>query len=131
MFCATAKPSYPLLSSHASFQVVPFGDHSDIQVRREKSQRLCEDLDALLRLIRHVEREYSPQAFALFTMRLQDFRLRSLRHLMQKDWAMVESFAAQVPALRSERAVRDFLHQFGSYLELLLSHVRMRAVLAG
>lgn len=101
----------------------------DVQARREKSQRLCEDLDALLRLIRHIEREYSQQAFALFVMRLQDFRLRSMRYLMQKDWAMVESFAAQVPGLRSERAVRAFLHQFGSYLEVLLSHVRMRAVL--
>jgi hypothetical protein len=103
----------------------------DIQARREKSQRLCEDLDALLRLIRHIEREYSQQAFTLFTMRLQDFRLRSMRYLMQKDWAMVENFAAQVPSLRTERAVKVFLHQFGSYLELLLSHVRMRAVLAG
>jgi hypothetical protein len=103
----------------------------DIQARRERSQRLCEDLDALLRLIRHVEREYSQQAFTLFNMRLQDFRLRSLRYLMQKDWAMVEGFAAQVPTLRTERAVKAFLHQFGSYLELLLSHVRMRAVLAG
>lgn len=103
----------------------------DIQVRREKSQRLCEDLDAMLRLIRHIEREYSQQAFALFTVRLQDFRLRSMRYLMQKDWAMVENFASQVPSLRSERAVKAFLHQFGSYLELLTSHVRMRAVLAG
>ena len=102
----------------------------DIQVRREKSQRLCEDLSALLRLIRHTEQEFSPQALSLFVMRLQDFRLRSMRYLMQKDWAMVESFAAQVPSLRSERAVRAFLHQFGSYLEVLLSHVRMRAVLA-
>lgn len=102
----------------------------DIQIRREKSQRLCEDLSALLRLIRHTEQEFSQQALSLFVMRLQDFRQRSMRHLMQKDWAMVESFAAQVPSLRSERAVRTFLHQFGSYLEVLLSHVRMRAVLA-
>lgn len=102
----------------------------DIQARREKSQRLCEDLTALLRLIHHTEQDFSPQALSLFVMRLQDFRLRSMRHLMQKDWAMVESFAAQVPSLRSERAVRSFLHQFGSYLEVLLSHVRMRAVLA-
>lgn len=101
----------------------------DIQVRREKSQRLCEDLAALLRLIRHTEQDFSPQALSLFVLRLQDFRQRSMRHLMQKDWAMVESFAAQVPALSSERAVKTFLHQFGSYLELLLSHVRMRAVL--
>ncbi|MDQ3805478.1 MAG: hypothetical protein M3416_16820 [Acidobacteriota bacterium] len=102
----------------------------DIKVRREKSQRLCEDLAALLRLIRHTEQDFSPQALSLFVLRLQDFRQRSMRYLMQKDWAMVESFAAQVPALNSERAVKTFLHQFGSYLELLLNHVRMRAVLA-
>lgn len=106
------------------------GLFGDIQVRREKSQRLCEDLSALLRLIRHTEQDFSPQALSLFVLRLQDFRQRSMRHLMQKDWAMIESFAAQVPSLRSERAVKTFLHQFGSYLELLLNHVRMRAVLA-
>lgn len=103
----------------------------DIQVRRERSQRLCEDLTALLRLTRHTEQEFSPQALTLFVMRLQDFRLRSMRHLMQKDWAIIENFAAQVPNLHTERTVKIFLHQFGSYLEILLSHVRMRAVLAG
>ena len=102
----------------------------DIQLRREKSQRLCEDLGALLRLVRHTEQHYSPQALTLFVVRLHDFRLRSMRYLMQKDWAMIENFAAQVSAQRSERAVKTFLHQFGSYLEVLLSHVRMRAVLA-
>jgi len=102
----------------------------DIQLRREKSQRLCEDLAALLRLIRHTEENYSPQALSLFVIRLHDFRLRSMRHLMQKDWVMIEGFAEQVPALRSERAVKTFLHQFGSYLEVLLNHVSMRAVLA-
>ena len=103
----------------------------DIQLRREKSQRLCEDLGALLRLVHHTELHYSPQALTLFVVRLHDFRLRSMRYLMQKDWAMIENFAAQVSAQRSERAVKTFLHQFGSYLEVLLSHVRMRAVLSG
>lgn len=103
----------------------------DIQLRREKSQRLCEDLAALLRLVHHTEQHYSPQALTLFVVRLHDFRLRSMRYLMQKDWVMIEGFAAQVSAQRSERAVKTFLHQFGSYLEVLLSHVRMRAVLAG
>jgi hypothetical protein len=107
------------------------GLFGDIQLRREKSQRLCEDLGALLRLVRHTEQHYSPQALTLFVVRLHDFRLRSMRYLMQKDWAMIEGFAAQVSAQRSERAVKTFLHQFGSYLEVLLSHVRMRAVLAG
>jgi hypothetical protein len=107
------------------------GLFGDIQLRREKSQRLCEDLDALLRLVRHTEQHYSPQALTLFVVRLHDFRLRSMRYLMQKDWAMIENFAAQVSAQRSERAVKTFLHQFGSYLEVLLSHVRMRAVLSG
>ncbi|HEV3469941.1 MAG TPA: hypothetical protein VG148_11515 [Pyrinomonadaceae bacterium] len=111
-------------------RVSDVGLFGDIQVRREKSQRLCEDLSALLRLIRHTEQDFSPQALSLFVLRLHDFRQRSMRHLMQKDWAMVEGFAAQVPSLRSERAVKAFLHQFGSYLELLLNHVRMRAVLA-
>jgi hypothetical protein len=103
----------------------------DIQLRREKSQRLCDDLGALLRLVRHTEQHYSPQALTLFVVRLHDFRQRSMRYLMQKDWAMIENFAAQVSAQRSERAVKTFLHQFGSYLEVLLSHVRMRAVLSG
>ena len=103
----------------------------DIALRREKSQRLCDDLGALLRLVRHTEEHYSPQALTLFVVRLHDFRQRSMRYLMQKDWAMIEGFAAQVSAQRSERAVKTFLHQFGSYLEVLLSHVRMRAVLSG
>jgi hypothetical protein len=107
------------------------GLFGDIALRREKSQRLCDDLGALLRLVRHTEEHYSPQALTLFVVRLHDFRQRSMRYLMQKDWAMIEGFAAQVSSQRSERAVKTFLHQFGSYLEVLLSHVRMRAVLAG
>lgn len=103
----------------------------DIELRRERSQLLHEDLDALLRLVRHTEEHYSPQALSLFVVRLHDFRQRSMRYLMQKDWAMLEAFAAQVSAQRSELAVKTFLHQFGSYLEILLGHVRMRAVLAG
>jgi len=103
----------------------------DIELRRERSQLLYEDLGALLRLVRHTEQHYSPQALSLFVVRLHDFRQRSMRYLMQKDWAMIENFAAQVSAQRSEHAVKTFLHQFGSYLEILLSHVRMRAVLSG
>lgn len=102
----------------------------DIALRRERSRRLCDDLGALLRVVRHTEQQYSAQALTLFIVRLHDFRQRSMRYLMQKDWAMIEGFAAQVSAQRTERAVKTFLHQFGSYLEILLSHVRMRAVLA-
>ena len=102
----------------------------DIRAKRDNSLRLYEDLDALLRSARYAEWHDGAEALVNFSERLELFRAESMRHLMQKDWAMVESFAAQVPSLRSERAVKTFLHQFGSYLEVLLSHVRMRAVLA-
>lgn len=103
----------------------------DIELRRERSQLLYEDLSALLRLVRHTEQHYSPQALSLFVVRLHDFRQRGMRYLMSKDWVVIENFAARVSSQRSERAVKTFLHQFGSYLEILLGHVRMRAVLAG
>ncbi|HYE12984.1 MAG TPA: hypothetical protein VD968_00930 [Pyrinomonadaceae bacterium] len=102
----------------------------DVQVRRERSVQLCEDLNALLRVMRHVEEDFSPQAVTLFVMRLQDFRLGSMRYLMQKDWAAIEAFLAQVPTLHSERKIKTFIHQFSGYLEVLLGHVRMRSVLS-
>ena len=102
----------------------------DIQVRRERSQRLCEDLSALLRLIRHTEQNFTPQALSLFVLRLQDFRQRSMRHLMQKDAETCQNFIDGLALLTDRRSLRLYLHRFTCYLEILLKHVSMRSVLA-
>jgi hypothetical protein len=98
--------------------------------RRAKSLQLCADLADLLRVTQQAERECNHPSVSAFAQRLAEFRAGSMRHLMQKDWVTIENFVEQIPALRKEGEIKDFLHRFRCYLEVLLGHVKMRSVLA-
>jgi hypothetical protein len=102
----------------------------DIRVKRDNSQRLYEDLGALLRSARHALWRGDPASQCLFAERLEDFREGSMQYLMQKDSDACLGFIADFKSAQRFGGARFFLHRFSCYLELLLKHVGMRSVLA-
>jgi hypothetical protein len=102
----------------------------DLRVKRDNSLRLYEDLKALLRITRHALWRGGDDARQLFAARLEDFRDGSMQHLMQKDCDACLGFFEDFEAARRFGGLNFFLHRFSCYLELLLKHVSMRAVLA-
>ena len=102
----------------------------DIRAKRDDSLRLYEDLDALLRSARYAEWHEGADALLVFKERLEHFRAGSVRHLMQKDRETCEEFAEGFAPLGDRRALRQFLHRFSCYLEILLKHVSQRSVLS-
>ncbi|HYH85214.1 MAG TPA: hypothetical protein VEX60_07005 [Pyrinomonadaceae bacterium] len=102
----------------------------DIRVKRDTSVLLYEDLDALLRSAGHAEKHGDPLSLSLFSERLEHFRSGSMQYLMQKDSETCVSFIEDFRVSRFSGGARFFLRRFSCYLELLLNHVSMRAVLA-
>lgn len=102
----------------------------DIRAKRDNSQRLYEDLDALLRSARYAEWHDEAEALVNFSERLELFRAESMRHLMQKDRETCQGFMDGLVTVRDRRGLRLYLHRFSCYLELLLKHVSMRSVLS-
>jgi hypothetical protein len=102
----------------------------DIRVKRDNSLRLYEDLGALLRITRHALWRGDAASRRLFAARLEDFRDGSMQHLMQKDCDACLGFIEDFETARRFGGMTFFLHRFACYLELLLKHVSMRAVLA-
>jgi hypothetical protein len=102
----------------------------DVRARRDNSLRLYEDLEALLRSVRHAEWHDEAEALVNFSERLELFRAESLRHLMQKDRETCQGFIDGLAAVRDRRGFRLYLHRFSCYLEILLKHVGQRSVLS-
>lgn len=103
---------------------------NDRQTRLEESLVLCKELSALTQLIRYAERRPGRGAIDIVIERLEWFRGGSLRYLMYKDWGPCERMIEEVKASRGTAEVGEVLHRAGCYLETLLGHVKMRAVLA-
>lgn len=102
----------------------------DLRAKRDNSLRLYEDLSALLRITRHALWRADEASRRLFAERLEDFRDGSMQYLMQKDCDACLGFIADFDSARRTGGMSFFLHRFSCYLELLLKHVSMRAVLA-
>lgn len=103
---------------------------NDLQTRHEQSLVLWEDLIDLLQCVRQAERARDQKSIAYLIELLKQFREGSMHYLMQKDWNPFEEFAERVIACRRLEEVEPILHQLECYLEILLNHIRMRAVLA-
>lgn len=103
---------------------------NNTQTRLKESLVLCKDLSALIQLIKGAEKEHDQRAINVLTDQLEEFRAGSLRYLMYKDWEPCERMIEEFRASRGTTEVVPVLHRVGCYLEMLLGHVRMRAVLA-
>ncbi|MGH9902950.1 MAG: hypothetical protein ACRD68_14175 [Pyrinomonadaceae bacterium] len=102
----------------------------DFQIRFRQSLTLYEDLRALGREVRRAETEADSYPVEHLMERLDDFRDGSMRYLMFKDWEGYERFVEKVRDAGGAAARAAVLHRLGCYLETLIGHVRMRAVLA-
>jgi hypothetical protein len=101
-----------------------------VQEKREQSLILWEDLVELLGAVREARRALSQPAIAHLLALLEQFRTGSMKALRPGDWAAVEAFADGLKACRNAGDAESQLHQLDCYVELLLSHVRMRSALS-
>ena len=103
---------------------------NDTQTRLKESLVLCKDLSALIQLVKDAEKGHDQSAINVVIERLEEFRAGSLRYLMYKDWEPCERMIEEFKASRGTSEIGQVLHRTGCYFEMLLGHVRMRAVLA-
>ena len=103
----------------------------DFQTRFEESCRLREDVWCLICHLRHYETRANKSLIAPLIEVLANFRDRSLKYLMFRDWDQYEQFYEDVLISRSDSELAQVLHRFSTYLETLLGQINLRAVLAG
>lgn len=101
-------------------------NNSDMRYRQ--SLQLCEDLSALLHHIQSSETDPNESSLVNLSAAIEKFRNESLECLNYSDWPQFESFCETINVAGS--ALEPILHQFRTYVETLLSQVKMRAVLA-
>ena len=102
---------------------------SDYRRRQEQSFVLYEELWRLSRLVRRAEAERGLHTYYALVKELKTFRAGCLHYLMYRDWAEFEGFIERITDVKSAVELAPVLHQFACYLEALIAHVRLRAVL--
>jgi len=108
----------------------PLSIFNDFEERVRQSLMLCNDLSALLRVVRTAEHQPSPESLNQVVQAALTFRDNSMHYLMYRDWRGYERLAlALIAAIEANSDSKDLLHQFNCFLELLYGHVKMRAVL--
>lgn len=110
--------------------VDPLSIFNDFEERVRQSLILCNDLAALLRVVRTAEHQPTPESLNQLVQSALNFRDNSMHYLMYRDWRGYERLAlALIAAIEANSDAKDLLHQFNCFLELLYGHVKMRAVL--
>jgi len=110
--------------------VDPLSIFNDFEERVRQSLILCNDLSALLRVVRTAEHQTTPESLGQVVQSALNFRDNSMHYLMYRDWRGYERLAlALIAAIEANSDVKDLLHQFNCFLEVLYGHVKMRAVL--
>jgi len=110
--------------------VDPLSVFNDFEERVRQSLILCNDLSALLRVVRTAEHQTTPESLGQVVQSALNFRDNSMHYLMYRDWRGYERLAlALIAAIEANSDVKDLLHQFNCFLEVLYGHVKMRAVL--
>ena len=108
----------------------PIGLFNDFEERVRQSLILCNDLSALLQVVRTADHQGTPESLNQVVQSALNFRDNSMHYLMYRDWRGYERLAlALIAAIEANSDSKDLLHQFNCFLELLYGHVKMRAVL--
>ena len=106
---------------------VLFEDH---KLRQEQSITLYRELTLLLQKVRRVESGAGILQKLYFINSLKQFQQETMHFLMHRDWAEFENFVNEVIKTYDEAGdLGPVFHRFSGYLETLLNHVSMRAVL--
>ena len=102
----------------------------DFEERLRQSLLLCNELSALMRVVKQAEMQTSQEALQAVVDKVLEFRDGGMQYLMYRDWRGYEHHSlALITSIQGNFDSVDLLHQFGCYLEVLYSHVKMRAVL--
>lgn len=101
----------------------------DARLRREQSVRLRGALVALVAAVKDAEGGRYPQSAVSLIEEIEAFRRDHMRQLMRRDWETFDGFVNEVVATREANDFTAAAKKFLAYLETLLAHVQMRAVL--
>lgn len=102
----------------------------DYKARGEQSLILRRELRTLLQKVRGITKESGVLQMLNVINSLQRFRQETMHFLMYKDWEEFEAFVNEITATYDEAGnIEVVLNKFAPYLETLLNHVNMRAVL--
>lgn len=102
----------------------------DFEQRLQQSLLLCNDLSSLMRAVKEAQSHSTSEALNALVGKAIEFRDGSMQYLMYRDWRGYEHHSlALITCIQCNFDATDLLHQFGCYLELLYSHVKLRAVL--
>lgn len=101
----------------------------DARLRREQSLRLRGALAALVASVKDAEGGRYPQSAVSVIEEVESFRRDHMRQLMRRDWETFDGFVNEIVATREPKDFTAAAKKFLAYLETLLAHVQMRAVL--
>ena len=102
----------------------------DYRTRREQSQRLRDDLAQLVRTTQLFRSAPDKKGLMTLVAALEAFRRGAMRHLMYKDWSLVERFLAGFSRERPPQEGTPAAAQLEVFLKTLIREVGKRSVLA-
>jgi len=97
--------------------------------RLEQSRQLLQEIAMLLQNVKEFEDVADHEGFQPLLRNFEDFRQKSLKYLMFKDWEEFERFMEEVEASKTRETLRFALHKFRIFMEALLGEVSKRSVL--
>jgi len=101
----------------------------DYRARFRQSSVLIRELSALDRLARRAQKSQCAEAGDSLIRELKAFCQGTIYYLMYKDWDEFEDIAGEVVASHGSPRHGFILHSFATYLEALITQVRLRSVL--
>lgn len=101
----------------------------DARLRLEQSVRLRGALVALVDSVKEADGGRYPQSAVTLIEEVEAFRRDHMRQLMRRDWETFDGFVNEIVATREPKDFTAAAKKFLAYLETLLAHVQMRAVL--
>ncbi len=113
-------------------QFDPLQVFCDCEERLRQSLLLCSELSALIHIVKQAQEQPTIELLEEVVEKVVHFRDGNMQYLQYRDWRTYEEHVLVVSAvLENDMDVRDVLHEFVCYLEVLYGHVKMRAVLKG
>jgi hypothetical protein len=102
---------------------------STYTTRLEQSRRLLQEIASLLESVRQFEDIADHEGLQPLLRSFEDFRQKSLKYLMFKDWEEFEKFMEEIETSKTREPLRFALHKFRIFMEALLGEVSKRSVL--
>jgi hypothetical protein len=110
----------------------PLQVFGDCEERLRQSLLLCSELSSLIQIVKQAQEHTTIEILEELVEKVLHFRDGNMQYLQYRDWRTYEEHVLVVSAvLENDLDVRDVLHEFVCYLEVLYGHVKMRSVLKG